>query len=119
MPSNDKSIVIQLNAFLAENNIKRNIGSFASNVANANGDTRTINTLVLYGGGTYSYTAIAGNLITICKCNGPLTIDVTLAAAGVFTDLMTAMLLLDMEVTSIVFTNNSVDTNVNLVIISG
>jgi hypothetical protein len=119
MPTNSKAVLIGLNIYLSENNIKRNIGSFVTNVANSNGDIKTVNTLVLLGGGTYSYAATAGNLITIAKCSEPLTIDVTLAGGGTFTKLMTSILLLDMEVSTIVFTNNSATDNVNLVIISG
>lgn len=119
MPTvNSKSVLAQLNVYLADNNIKRNIGSFVTQVANANGDVKSINTLVLSGGGSYSYAGTPGNLITIVKSSGPLDISVAFLSDG-FTRTMTSMLLLDMEVSTIVFTNNSSEDNVNLVIISG
>lgn len=118
MPTNSKAVLATLNVYLADNNVKRNIGSFVANIQNANGDIKTINTLVLPNGGTYSYAGTAGNLITIAKCSAPLNIDVSFLTGG-FTRTMTSILVLDIEVVSIVFTNPSLTDNVNLVIISG
>ncbi len=119
MPTGTKAVLIHLNAYLAQNNIKRNIGSFVANVQNANDDLVTKSATVLAGAGTYSHAPTAGNLIHILATNVPLTVAVTFAGGGSFTKVMNELMVLDIEIASIVFTNNDVSDNANLTIITG
>lgn len=119
MPSGTKAILTQLAIQIADNNVRRNIGLFSSNVNNVNQDILQKTTIVLANGGTYTANLTAGNLITVVATNIPLSADVTLAGGGNFSKIITSLMVLDFEVTSILFTNNDAVNNATLVLISG
>lgn len=120
MPSGTKAILAQLIIYLANNNVRRNIGSFVANVQNANSNIIQNTTSVLAAGGTYATGSLpAGNLITVVVTDVPLTANVVLAGGGGFTKVITSMMVLDFEVASITFTNNDPTNNATLFVVNG
>jgi hypothetical protein len=119
MPSGTKALLLNLNVILANNNVRKNISSLPANIQNANSDIQQVSTIVLANGGTYTWNAVAGNLVTVVWCSKALSMNVTLAGGGGFTKTISSLLVLTCEVTSIIFTNNNATDNAELIINGG
>lgn len=113
-----RALLTVLNVYLADNNVRRTIGAFSANFNNANQNFQQIDTLVLAAGGTYNFTAVAGNLITVVATNVTLSANVALAGGGGWIKNISSLLVVDFEVTSIAFTNNDPINNATLFIAS-
>jgi len=119
MPSSAKALLLQVNAFLANNNVRKNIGTFSINVQKDTADIRQISTVVTANGGTYTFAPGSGNKLTVISVSKPMLADVTFLNSGGFSQTINEILVLDTEVTQIVFTNQNLSDDAELVIING
>jgi len=114
-----QATIVQVNTYLADNNIKTSQGSATINITNTNGVLTTYSVSVLPNNGTYTYIPASGNLISVITTNLPLSVSVTYANAAVFSNTITSIFVCDMSITQIVFTNPSTTDAAALQIISG
>jgi uncharacterized protein YaiE (UPF0345 family) len=118
-----QGILAHLNLFRTDNNIKRSLASLVGAVLSSDNVTSTAVTIA--GSGTYTFTPASPNQLVVVGCSSPVVADVTIPAAGggtpaggSFTKTIQSLLVLDVGVTSIVFTNPTSDP-LNLVLVSG
>ncbi len=119
MPSSAKALLLQVETFLANNNVKQSIGTFNINVQKDTADIRQITTVVTANGGSYTFTPGSGNTLTVIKVSKPMLADVTFSDSGGFSQTINEILILDTEVSQIVLTNENASDDAELVIING
>lgn len=68
----DKAVLLDAGIFIADNNIRRSIASFRVNASSLNGDVAQRDTNVLPDGGTWAYTSIPENTLTIIRVSKPV-----------------------------------------------
>ena len=114
-----KAMTLQLGVFQAINNIQRNIGSFLSTFTNTNNSLSSNDTTIATSG-TYSFSPISGNALTVIYVSAPVTVTVNFVnGAGTFTQTLNSLLILDSQVLSITLNNNLAGAPVDAVIING
>lgn len=72
----DKAVLLDMGVFIADNNVRRNIASFRVNSPSLNGDVAQRNTNVLPDGGTWAYTSVPDNLLTVIKVSKPVQAEI-------------------------------------------
>lgn len=118
MPSGTKAVLVSMNLEIATNNVRQNVANLNANVQNANQTILQITTVVLANGGAFTQAFVSGNLITAIQTSSPLSAAVTLAGGGGYTKTIRTLMVVDFEVSSIIFTNNDPTNNATLTILS-
>lgn len=104
----NKSLLVDLNVFIADNAVRRALATFRVNAQSADADVNTRDTNVLPDGGTFNYTSIPDNTMTIIKTTKPLTAEIDQGSTS-FAVVINSILVLSDEIESIVFTNDGED----------
>lgn len=100
----DKAVLLDANVFLADNNVRRSIASFRVNASSLNGDVGQRDTNVLPDGGTWAYTSIPDNIMTIIKVSKPVEAEINQGATS-FKVVINSILVLSDLFTDLVLTN--------------
>jgi len=72
----DKAVLLDLGVYVADNNVRRSVASFRVNSQSANGDVSQRDTNVLPDGGTWAFTSIPDNLLTVIKVSKPVLAEI-------------------------------------------
>ena len=105
MPSTrNRALLMDLTAFIAENNVRRSILTVATNTLST-GEGILERSLVLTAGSTLTLTAISGNQATVIRTTKPLTCQMTIPNADPITFKITNLFVFTDTVTSLVLTN--------------
>lgn len=116
MAAVSKAVLLNIGAFLADNNIRRSVGAFSYNYAS---ETASVvnNFLTLNPGETYTWvTPMAASSVTFLSCNGVLGMSVTLRPSGGYAIDVKKLHIIDSDVGQLVLTNPGA-TAVNVSII--
>lgn len=105
MSSVVKALLLNIEAFLADNGVRRSVAGFALNYSSTNASFVT-NQFTLNPGETRTVTVpgLGANAVVL-RCTAPLTVDVTTSTPGSFQVPVKKCLVLDAPVTQIVMTN--------------
>jgi hypothetical protein len=105
MPAVSKAVLLNIGAFLADNNIRRNVGSFTYNYPSQTASVVT-HFLTLNPSETTTWvTPMASSALTFLSCNGPLSASVTLRPSGGYDLEVNRLHIVDSDVGQLVLTN--------------
>lgn len=101
-----KAVLFNIGAFLADNNIRRNIGAFTANYTSPTASAVT-NHVTLNPGDSFTWNApMDPSAVTFVTCTAPLEASLTVAGVGADYSLtINKMHLTDVDVRQIVFEN--------------
>jgi hypothetical protein len=105
MPAVSKAVLLNVGAFLADNNIRRSVGAFTYNYVSANANVVT-NFLTLNPGETITWaTPMPQSSVSFLSCNGPVDMSVTLRPSGGYAIQVKKLHIVDSDVSQLVLTN--------------
>lgn len=111
----NKAVLLDLGVFIADNNVRRNVASLRVNAQSVNGEVNTRDTNVLPDGGTFSYTSIPDNSLTLIKVSKPVTADINQGSTS-YTVVISSMYVTTDAIEGVVLTNDGVDPSQVLII---
>lgn len=116
MPAVSKAVLLNVGAFLSDNNIRRSVGAFSYNFASASANVVT-NFFTLNPGETVSWlTPMAESSITFLSCNGELDLSVVLRPSGGYSLGVKKLHIVDSDVGQLTLTNPGVSAvNVSII----
>ncbi len=116
MPAVSKAVLLNVGAFLSDNNIRRSVGAFSYNFASATANVVT-NFFTLNPGETVTWTTpMAESSLTFLSCNGELDASVTLRPSGGYNLAGKRLHVVDSDVGQLVLTNNGASAvNVSII----
>lgn len=104
----NKAVLLDLGVFIADNNVRRNVASLRVNAQSANGEVNTRDTNVLPSGGTFTYTSIPDNSMTLIKVSKPVTADIN-QGSTTYSVVINSLYVTTDAITGVVLTNDGVD----------
>lgn len=111
----NKAVLLDLGVFIADNNVRRNVASLRVNAQSLNGEVNTRDTNVLPDGGTFSYTSIPDNSLTLIKASKPVTADIN-QGSTTYTVVINSLYVTTDAITGVVLTNDGDDPSQVLII---
>lgn len=122
----NKAVLLNVGAFVANNNIRRSVASFAANYQSVSGATVDSSSTILPGA-TYTYTPISPCAVLTLGTSGIVIADITLAGVTVpvtrtqvtYRQIVTQLLVLDDTVSQVVLTNPDTVNPVSITIVQG
>ena len=109
------SVIVDTQVYLADDLQKRNLIRSTTGRLLTTPNVVSRNRVIAASGGSFSFTGESGNVLTYVKSDKQLTAAIT-SGGNTITAVVTDVLFLTFNVTSIVFTNNeSTDANIELV----
>lgn len=117
MPAITKAVLLNLGVFLAEDGLRRNVGSFAYNFTSPTASVNT-NSFTLLPLEVFTWvTPMASSVLTLVSANGPLDLALTLRPAGGYSLTASRLHVCDSDVGQLVITNTSTTLPVQLTIV--
>jgi hypothetical protein len=114
-----KAILLNLGAFLADNNIRRNVSSLTYNYNSPAGNV-VVNQMTVNPGETFTWNSpMSPSAVTVISTTSPLTISVTLRPSGSYATKANKLHIVDDDVGQVVLTNPSTTVPARLIIIQG
>lgn len=110
----NKSILVDLGVYLADNNVRRNIADFRVNSGSIDSAVAQVDTNVLPAG-SYSFTGVPNNVLTVVRTTKPLVANVNQGSTS-FAMTVNSLLVLTDEIAGITFQNDGTDPAQLLVI---
>lgn len=112
-----KAVLLNIGAFLADNNVRRNVGAFSYNFTSPTANLVT-NYLSLNPGDTITWnTPMTSSVFTMLSCNGNLTVSFTFRPSGSYNLTVGKVHIVDSDVGQMVITNPSATAVVNVSLI--
>ena len=120
MPTaNTKAILLNLGAFLADNNVRRNVQSLTYNYNSPSANVVQTQ-LTLNPGETFTWSSpMSPSAVTVISCTSPLNLSVTLRPTGSYAARVNKLHIIDDDVGQLVLTNPSTTTISRLILIQG
>lgn len=104
-----RAILMNVGVFLADNNVRRNTGSYTFNYTTQTGNT-TKDYVTVPAGGTHTWTTPSGmnpSVLTLIVASSAITASVTLRDANSYTLTISQLHVVDDNVQEVVFNNDS------------
>lgn len=100
-----RAVLLNIGAFLADNNVRRNVGAYTYNFTSPTANAVT-NYVTLNPGDTFTWTTpMNPSAVTFVSCTAPLKADVTLAEGDPYSLNVKSVHLVDSDVRQMVFEN--------------
>jgi hypothetical protein len=100
-----RAVLLNIGAFLADNNVRRNVGAFTYNFTSPTANAVT-NYVTVNPGDTFTWnTPMNPSAVTFISCSAPLEASLTLAGGTDYSLTIKSVHLVDSDVRQVVFEN--------------
>lgn len=109
MASDTKALLLNVSVSSATNNIRKYLTAVALNFPSASQAFQTLDVPVAANNGTFTWTPVPGNSVSVILTSCPLVASVTTPQAITYQVTLSSIWILDYSIQTIVFTNTTID----------